>query len=523
ATATTLGGYATGILVESQMGRPTKIEGNPDHPASLGATDAFTQAAILSLYDPDRSQTVMHRERIATWDNFLTAIAEELPAFKSRQGRGLRILTETVTSPTLAGQLQSLLNDMPEARWHQYDPCGRDNLRAGAKLAFGEYVDTIYHFDRADVIVSLDADFLWGMPGSVRYAREFIDRRRVVSNGPKMNRLFAVESTPGLTGAMADHRLPIAPSEVEALARALAGRLGVELSAGGADVPAGVTETWLNAIVSDLKAHRGASIVIAGEAQPPVVHALAHAINRQLENVGKTVEYIEPVEARAEDHLASLKTLVDDMAAGDVELLLILDGNPVYNSPAAFDFAAQLANVKLAVHLSQHYDETSFLCHWHIPAAHFLESWGDARAFDGTASIVQPLIAPLYGGRTAHELLSVLHGRADQSPFETVQQYWQKRVGGDDFGRVWRKAVHDGIVPDTKAEKRDVELSFDGRDPRSDEQPAGEGLLEIVFPPDPTVWDGRFANNGWLQELPKPLTKLTWDNAAYISPQMAEN
>jgi MoCo/4Fe-4S cofactor protein with predicted Tat translocation signal len=523
ATAMTLGGYATGILVESQMGRPTKIEGNPDHPASLGATDAFTQAAILSLYDPDRSQTVMCGGRIATWDNFLTAMAAELPALKARKGRGLRILTETVTSPTLTDQLQTLLAEMPEARWHQYEPCGRDSARAGARLAFGEYVDTIYHFDKADVIVSLDADFLWGMPGSVRYARDFVDRRRVTANGGKMNRLYAVESTPGLVGAVADHRLPIVPSEVESLARALAGRVGVKLSAGGSDMPAGVGESWLNTVASDLKANRGACLTMAGDGQPPVVHALAHAINHELDNVGKTVEYVDPVEARPENQLASLKELVDDMAAGEVELLVIIDANPVYNSPADFDFATQLGKTRLTVHLSQHYDETSFLCHWHIPAAHFLESWGDARAFDGTASIIQPLIAPLYGGRTAYELISVLLGHSDQAPFESVQQYWQTRLDGDDFGRVWRKAVHDGFVPDTKAKMRDVAISFDGRDPTADEEPAAGGGLEVIFSPDPTVWDGRFANNGWLQELAKPITKLTWDNAACLSPQTAQN
>ncbi|MGH7138565.1 MAG: 4Fe-4S dicluster domain-containing protein, partial [Pirellulales bacterium] len=338
-----------------------------------------------------------------------------------------------------------------------------------------------------------------------------------------MSRLFAFESTPGLVGAMADHRLPIAPSEVEALTRALAGRLSIELPQGGADMPAGVTEQWLAAITSDLQNHRGASIVMAGDGQPPIVHALAHAINRQLENVGKTVEYIEPAEARPEDQLASLKTLVDDMDAGEVDLLVIIDGNPVYNSPAVLDFAGKLEKVPFTVHLSQHYDETSFLCHWHLPAAHFLESWGDVRAFDGTASIVQPLIAPLYDGRTAYDLMSVLQGHADRGTFETVQQYWRKRLASADFGRVWRKAVHDGIVPDTKSTPRDVDLSFDGRDTEQREQPSGTGSFEIVFAPDPCVWDGRFANNGWLQELPKPLTKLTWDNAIYISPQTAES
>jgi molybdopterin-containing oxidoreductase family iron-sulfur binding subunit len=418
---------------------------------------------------------------------------------------------------------------MPEARWHQYEPCGRDNVRAGAKLAFGEYADTIYRFDQADVIVSLDADFLLGMPGSVRYARDLINRRRVVTNGGKMNRLYAVESTPGLVGAMADHRLALVPSEIEPLARAVADRLGVPLSAGAADMPAGVTGKWLNAVVSDLREHRGASIVIAGDGQPPVVHALAHAINRRLDNIGKTVEYVEPVEAHPEDQLASLNALVDDMAAGDVDLLLVIDGNPAYSTPASMAFATRLQELgqgksaKFTVHLSQHYDETSFVCRWHIPAAHFLESWGDARAYDGTTSIVQPLIAPLYGGRTAYELMSVLLGRADQATFESVQKYWQRRLAGDDFGRLWRKALHDGVVPDTKAKPRDVELSVNGTDPSAEEKTPGGGGLEIVFTVDPTVWDGRFANNGWLQELPKPITKLTWDNAAYISPRQAED
>lgn len=522
ATAMTLGGYATGLLVESHLGRPTKIEGNPDHPASLGATDAFCQASILSLYDPDRSQTVMHLERIETWDKFLTEITGDLPGLRSARGRGLRILTETVTSPALADQLTALLDDLPEARWHQYEPCGRDNVRAGARLAFGEYVDTIYRFDRAEVVLSLDADFLVGMPGSLSYARAFIDRRRVSTIGPEMNRLFAVESTPGLTGAIADHRLPLPASEIEAFARALAEQLGVEADRSQSSVPAGEHLRWLQTAVADLKAHRGTSLVIAGEGQPPVVHALVHAINRELENVGQTIEYIEPVEARPENQLESLKSLTDDMAAGQVKMLVILDGNPVYTSPAEFGFAERLKQVPFCVHLSQSYDETSFLCHWHVPAAHYLEAWGDARAFDGTTTIVQPLIAPLYGGRTPHEILAVLAGHADRSTFEILQNFWKRRLGADNFGTVWRKAVHDGLVPDTKAGPREPTLTFtDGAGQTTEDEEHG-GRLEVVFFPDPTVWDGRFANNGWLQELPKPLTKLTWDNAALISPALAE-
>ncbi|HVC95702.1 MAG TPA: TAT-variant-translocated molybdopterin oxidoreductase [Pirellulales bacterium] len=571
ATAMTLGGYATGVLVESHLGRPTKIEGNPEHPASLGATDVFTQASILSLYDPDRSQTVMKGGRISTWGEFLTALAGEVSSVRARKGRGLTILTETVTSPTLADQLRALLRELPEAKWRQYEPAGRDNVRAGAKLAFGEYVDTIYHFDRADVVLTLDADFLAAMPGSVRYARDFIDRRRVepaVVPGPDAgesddvsgagqagkpgprNRLFAVESTPGLTGAVADHRLALPASEVESFAKVIAAELNVPEARGLAPAVADVPAAWIDAVVSDLQAHQGTSLVIAGEGQPASVHALAHAMNRVLGNVGakKTVEYVEPVEAEPIDQLGSLRELADDMRQEEVELLIVLGGNPVYASPGELEFAKHLEQVKFRVHLSESFDETSFVSHWHIPAAHYLEAWGDARAFDGTATIQQPLIAPLYGGRTAHELLAAVAGHPERTAFELLQTFWKARLGEDDFDRRWRKALHDGVVPDTRSPAREVIWSLGDGDlgesnggsgirenPERDEtngtltSSATEGGdaseatdgLELIFGPDPTVWDGRFANNGWLQELPKPLTKLTWDNAALVSPGTA--
>ena len=542
ATAMTLGGYATGVLVESHLGRPTKIEGNPEHPASLGATDAFTQASILSLYDPDRSQTMMKGGQISTWGEFLKAITGELAAVRARNGRGLTVLTETVTSPTLADQLQELLRELPEAKWRQYEPAGRDNVRAGAKLAFGEYVDTIYHFERADVVLALDADFLAGMPGSVRYAREFVDRRRiehVVYSGSghsevvsaaiqaekqePRNRLFAVESTPCLTGAVADHRLALAASEIETFANVVAAELEVPEARRPTQALANVPAAWIRALVTDLQSHRGSSLVITGDGQPAIVHALAHAINRALGNVATTVEYVEQVEAEPIDQFASLRELVEDMRQGKVEWLVVLGGNPIYNAPGELEFAKYYEQVKYRVHLSEYFDETSFLSHWHIPAAHYLEAWGDARAFDGTATIQQPLIAPLYGGRTAHDLLAALSGHPERSAFELVQTYWKKRLGENGFDSRWRKAVHDGVIADTRSPTRDVSWSFAGvakSEPR-DELPAMDSL-EVVFYPDPTMWDGRFANNGWLQELPKPLTKLTWDNAALVSPGTAQ-
>jgi molybdopterin-containing oxidoreductase family iron-sulfur binding subunit len=518
ATAMPLRGYGCGLLAESHMGRPTKIEGNPEHPASLGATDIFAQASILSLYDPERSQSVMYRDQISTWERFREAMRNVLPKLRKTKGRGLRILTGTVTSPTLADQLQGMLKDFPEARWHQYEPLGRDHVREGAKLAFGEYVDTIYHFDKAEVILAIDGDFLSGLPGSLRYAREFINGRRVVEQGPKMNRLYALESTPTLTGAMADHRLPLRAGLMEAALRALGRKLGMKLD--GPNEVEGVAAKWLATVAADLKAHQGKSLVFVGDEQAPVVHALAHAINRELQNVGQSVAYIEPVAAQPTSQVESLWSLVEDLQQSRVDLLVMLDGNPVYNAPADLNFTDHLSKARLVVHLSDYYDETSFLSHWHIPAAHYLERWGDVRAHDGTANVIQPLIAPLYNGKTAHEVLAAVAGSDDISPYELVKTYWRNRLGEEGFGKAWRKIVHDGIAPDTAAKSHDVEWKFEDPGYHAPE-PLGNAL-EVLIRPDPSVGDGSFTNNGWLQELPKFFSKLVWENAAMISPRTAE-
>ena len=438
ATAMSLGGFATGLLVESHLGRPTKVEGNPDHPASLGATDAFAQASVLTLYDPDRSQTLTHLGDIRPWSAFLAVLRDALATQRAVQGVGLRILTETVTSPTLASQLQALLAEFPLAKWHQYEPLGRDNARAGARLAFGTYVNTIYNFDKAEVILALDADVLSCHPGSVRYAREFAAKRRVTASKSEMNRLYAVESTPSITGAIADHRLPLRASEIEGFARAVAVQLGKSgvggLGSGVRSPESGVKPTptpllpipaqWLAALVRDLQRHRGSSLVIAGDQQPPAVHALAHALNQALGNVGTTVVYTDPVEANPVDQTESLRELVQDMDAGRVILLVIIGGNPVYTAPADLQFGERLGKVGLRIHLSLYDDETSALCHWHVPEAHYLESWSDARAYDGTVSIVQPLIAPLYAGKSAHELLAALTDQSERSSYDIVREYW---------------------------------------------------------------------------------------------------
>ncbi len=529
ATAMTLSGYATGLLVESHEGRPTKVEGNPDHPASLGASDIFAQASVLTLYDPDRSQVVSRSGQISTWEVFLEALNAELELQRTKDGAGLHILTETVTSPTLAAQLQRLLERFPAARWHQYEPVNRDNVRAGARLAFGEVVQPLYHFDQAEVILALGADFLQTDPGKLRYAREFSHKRRPPAGEMAMNRLYVVESTPTITGAVADHRLPLRAGQLESLARAVGQELGIAVEPVGEPTSADVSPDWISAVASDIQRHRGASLVLAGEQQPPLVHALAHAMNDTLGNVGQTVVYTDPVEANPVDQTESLGELVTDMAAGEVDLLIMLGGNPVFTAPADLNFAEALTLVGFRVHLSLYDDETSNWCHWHIPAAHYLESWGDARAYDGTVSIIQPLIEPLYQGKSAHTLLAALLGQPNQASYDIVRAYWQSQNLADDFEPFWRKALHDGLIPDTALPAKTVSL----RPPLSPPQRGGgggaqqapqaqNGGLEIQFQPDPTIWDGRFANNGWLQELPKPLTKLTWDNAALISPATAE-
>jgi molybdopterin-containing oxidoreductase family iron-sulfur binding subunit len=546
ASAIPMAGIAQPVLVESHMGRPTKIEGNPDHPASLGGTDALTQAAVLDLYDPDRAQTLTFRGEVRPWGSFLTAVQIGLKAQRQRQGAGLRFLTPPITSPSLGEIVAGILRDYPQARWHYYDAVARPAAAASAG------VQPIYHFDRADVVVSLDADFLACGAGSVRYSRDFADRRRIRDDRTEMNRLYAVESTPTLTGAKADHRLPLAASEIEGFARQLAGAVGAGAGATGAQ-PQGSPEAadaakWVAAIAKDLQAHRGRSVVVAGEFQPAAVHAAARAINESLGNGGTTVTYATGLEATPAG-AGTIAELAQAMDAGQVEMLVILGGNPVFTAPADVKFAERLSKVGLTIYHGTYADETAYLSHWHVPETHALESWGDARAYDGTVTITQPLIAPLYEGRSAHEVLGVFTAQPDRRAAVIVRDYWSRAHGGGVGGwtlrdaqgepfrnteTFWRRAVHDGFVTGTaltatqaggapaSAEPQAAAPSAAGAaaSPRASESTTGG--LEIIFRPDPTVWDGRFANNGWLQELPKPFSKVTWDPTAWIAPRLAE-
>ncbi len=473
ATALTLGGYARGVLVETHEGRPTKIEGNPEHPASLGATDVFMQAELLALYDPERSQAVMNRGQISTWDRFLGELTAAAQTWKKDGGAGLRLLTRRETSPTLLDQIARLLAKFPAAKWHEYEPLGTDASEA------------VYHLDRAEVILSLGADFLASGSASLRHTREFAGARR---SSERMNRLYVAESTPTITGSMADHRLVLSP---EALVK--------------------FADNLPPAIMADLRAHAGRSLVVAGEFESAAVQAAARRVNETLGNAGQTVDYLPPNRGQAR----ALRELVTDLQAGSVETLVILGGNPVYDAPADFEFARLLPKVARSIHFNLYPDETAQLCRWHIPEAHPLESWSDVRAFDGTATIIQPLIEPLFGGRSRHELFAALLEEAPQSSYEIVRGFWQKKSGSADFERDWRKALHDGVFAD--AQEAAAESA-------GTQQPAAEatGGLQLLIRPSARLFDGRYANNAWLQELPDPLTTIVWDNTALVSQTTAE-
>jgi MoCo/4Fe-4S cofactor protein with predicted Tat translocation signal len=526
ATAMPFGADAIGLLVESHEGRPTKVEGNPDHPSSVGATNVFAQASILNLYDPDRAQTVTKFGEIQTWSLFVDSAQAIAAAMKGSNGAGFRILTGIVTSPTLAAQIQSLLRLFPQAKWHQWEPAVGDGTREGAKLAFGSYLNTVCRPEKADVILSLDSDFLGSGPGHIRYAREFSRRRNLKGTDDTMNRLYVVEPTPSVTGATADHRLPLRASDVELFARALAAKLGL---GGSAAAPAG-SEKWLDAVAKDLQKHKGASLVAAGDQQTAEVHALTHAINAALGNVGTTLYYTQPVEEHPINHLESLRELCSDIYDGKVETLLILGVNPVYTAPHDFDFASKIKfdiktngqKVKNTIYVGSHFDETAELCDWHVAESHYLETWGDARAFEGTLSVIQPLIAPLYHTHSAREVLAAFGDKPGLSDYDALRDGLKTAHPTADFEKFWRKTLNDGLVAGSAFAPVSPALKFSASSLAAPKTTAATDI-EFIFRPDPCVYDGRFANNGWLQELPKPVTKLTWDNAALISPKTAEN
>jgi molybdopterin-containing oxidoreductase family iron-sulfur binding subunit len=523
ATTMPFGRSAYGLVVESHEGRPTKIEGNPAHPSTLGASSSRVQASVLGLYDPDRSQSVAQRGTGKTWNDFVTAWAELAKTHAADGGAGLAVLSDSFSSPTLARLASQLRTLYPKSQWVTYDAVSEENRLAGLRQATGREIDLMLRLDRAAVILCLDADPLLTDPEMIRHARGFAAGRQAGASGGQMNRLYAVEGVYSLTGAMADHRLRLESRHIAAFLAALGARLGVPgaVSPAGANVP-GLDPRWIDALAKDLLANRGKGVIVAGDRQPPAVHAAVCALNTHLGNTGTTVTYYETRDA-ALPSAGSLASLVAAMNGGTVQTLVVLGGNPVFDAPADLDFASALAKVPHSIALGHSVDETSAAAEWHVPRAHFLESWGDARGVGGTLSVVQPLILPLFGGRSAVEVLGLMLGGKERPAYDIVRETWAAILGPGEFDGKWNRVLHDGLL--AGSELPEVVPGVTAAPFAELARLIGEGGasgMEIVFLPSPSLHDGRFANDGWLQELPDPLTKLTWDNPALVSPKTAE-
>ncbi len=514
ATAMPFNTGAVPLLVKSDAYRPIKLDGNPEHPVNRGSSDPLSQGALLDLYDPDRSQRVTYRGEVRQFAAFLADFRAMLSDKKASGGAGVYILSDTVTSPTLAAQWRAAQQNYPNAKWVQWDPVNRDSAYSASKTAFGDYYDAQYRLQGADVIVSLDADFLSSIthPGFLRLAADYAGRRKLEDANATMNRLYAVESVSTTTGFKAEHRLALRAVDIAPFAAALAAAVG----AGGssAQPPSGPAAKFLTALAADLKANAGKCVVIPGEQQSPEVHLAAIAINEALGNVGKTVVYTETVNPMPSIQGQDIVSLVNDIKAGKVDWLVILNANPVYSAPVDLHFDQAMNNVKNTVHLGSHFNETAVVAEWHINGTHFLENWSDTRAYDGTASVIQPMIEPLYGGKSAHDVIQSMLNDPDTSPYDAVRKTWQANLGPDaEHG--WRKILHDGMVAGTAFQPKTVSAKAGAL--AATAPPEQDGTVEVIFRPDPNVYDGRYANVGWLQEIPKPVTSMSWDNAALMS------
>jgi MoCo/4Fe-4S cofactor protein with predicted Tat translocation signal len=513
------------LLVKTEAYRPIKVAGNPDHPLIHGTSDPYTQGTLLGLYDPDRSQRVLYRGETRDYINFVADFTAMLEAKAASDGQGLYFLSGTVTSPTLAAQWKQATAKYPNAKWVQYEPVNRDSARRASKQAFGDYYDPQYKLDAADVVVALDADFLSGLwhPGFLKLAADYAERRSL-KPGVEMNRLYSIESTPSTTGYKSEHRLRMRASQMEAFAAALAAAVGAGGASGSNVAWTDEQTAYLNAVAKDLKANGGKCVVIPGEQATTGVHLAAIAINQALGNVGKTVVYTETVNPMPTVQIDEMRQLVADLNAGKVDWLVILDTNPVYDAPADLNFEKALGHAKTVAHLGLYVDETGQIADWHINATHYLENWSDVRVYDGTVSIVQPMISPLYNGKSAHQIIQLMLADPDMSPNAAVQLNWASAVGGtnvdqngDSHGPIsagWRKALHDGWIANTAFTPKTVAAK------NTAVQPAAvpdTSTMEVIFRPDPTIYDGRYSNLGWMQELPKPLSNLSWDNAALMS------
>jgi molybdopterin-containing oxidoreductase family iron-sulfur binding subunit len=508
ATTLALSGYGRGVLATSIDGRPIKIEGNPRHPASLGATDLFAEAEIMGLYDPDRAKAPRHNDDIATWDAFAGVLRAQLEREQARRGVGLRIVTGRVTSPTLLRQIGDLLRQFPEARWYAYEALSVDNVADGSVLAYGKRLTSLPRIADAAVMLTLDDDPLGPGPRQIANAHAFAQRRQ--RQAQPFLRLYAIEPDWTLTGAAADHRLALHPNVIGNVALAIAAALQGQ---DGANLPPAAAK-FAQACAADLKANSGRALITVGPRQPAPVHALAHWLNAQLK---APVDWIAPVEGNPLGDRQGLQALSRDFDRGAVETLLIVDANPAYDTPAELKLADRIKAVDFSAHLGRHDDETGAVCQWQLPLSHALESWSDLRAFDGTASIVQPLIRPLYDSRDAHAVLAMLAGDVAPSPYDLVRQTWRPQAA-DNFEAWWKRALHDGVIANSAAPPVAV-----GTPKRPDLKPAAvRENLSLALSPDPALWDGRFGNNAWLQECPHPFSKDVWGNAIHLSPADAQ-
>jgi MoCo/4Fe-4S cofactor protein with predicted Tat translocation signal len=487
-------GLGTGILVETHENRPTKIEGNPDHPASLGSTDPWMQASVLSLYDPDRSKVVKHREDPSTWDEFFSVV-RALPT----SGKGFRILMESTTSPSEIGVIEKLKHRYPELKISSFEAISNKNVRLADREAFGEDLSRIYRFDRAKVVVSLGEDFLSRSDARVRYARDFADQRRVRKGSPQRNLLYVAETYPSLAGAMAEERLRIRPSEFEALS-------GQILKG----THSGPHTAWLETVVEKLKVHAGESLILCAEELPVELHRTVLEINSRLGNIGKTLEFIPSVYPKTDLVTEDLASLVSEMNSGQIQTLLILGGDPSYSAPADLEFREALKKVGVKAHLSAHFNDTSAGCDWHLPLSHSLESWGDTRTFDGTASLIQPVIAPLYESKSVLEVLAAIDRDFSTPAHDLVSEYWKNMN--------WDHALNRGVIEGTQFKLKSG-LKLKSFEPQKSESKGGD--LELQFLPDSMTWDGKYADNPWLQEIPRPMTQICWDNIVALSPKTA--
>lgn len=533
ATVMDLRGEALGLVVETHEGRPTKVEGNPDHPTSQGRADLLAQAYVLDLYDPDRLKQPMQGNERKTFRDFEIALERRLATVPAA-GR-FRVLCEPSISPVFARVREAVIRRFGEGvRFHTWTPLGNSAAREGLRLAFGRPFVAVPNYSRARVILSLGSDFLLTETGMVRATREYTQGRRVRSPSDEMNRLYVVEAAYTVTGSNADHRLRLPARDIERYALALAAELhsrGVnlgEVGAAASSVPRlQVPQPWLQAVAEDLMRYRGESLLVVGAQETPLTHAIAAAINHGLQNTDRTVSYYAPADPEERDHVADLRALVDDMNGGNVETLLILGGNPVYNAPADIDFARALERVPWKAHLTSHLDETASRCTWAVPRAHGFETWDLLASTDGTWAVQQPLVAPLYNGHSDHEILAIAANLPGESrKGQALVRATLALMANVASERDWRRALHRGVVArQTSAQAglapSDGEIARQIRARGAAPAPLGRDNLEVVFLQDPKLVDGRHANNSWLLEMPDPMSKITWDNAAYISPATA--